>query len=125
MNYKILILIGMIFLHIVDDYYLQGVLASMKQKDWWIKNAPNEKYKYDYIMALFMHSFSWTVSVTLIPVIYALIFGGSFYPILFIGNILIHMYIDNLKANKKKINLIQDQSVHLLQIIWTWYCYMF
>lgn len=125
MDYKILILIGMIFLHIVDDYYLQGILASMKQKDWWIKNAPDEKYKYDYIMALFMHSFSWTVSVTLIPVVYSLIFGGNFYPILFIANLLIHMYIDNLKANKKKINLIQDQSIHLLQIIWTWFCYMF
>ena len=38
-------LIIMVFLHIVDDYYLQGVLATMKQKDWWIKNAPNKKYK--------------------------------------------------------------------------------
>ena len=125
MNYKILILIGMIFLHIVDDYYLQGILASMKQKEWWIKNAPDAKYKYDYIVALFMHSFSWTVSVTLIPVIYSLIFGGNFYPILFIGNILIHMYIDDLKANKKQINLIQDQLIHLVQIVLIWICYMF
>lgn len=125
MDYKILILIGMIFLHIVDDYYLQGILASMKQKDWWIKNAPDAKYKYDYIIALFMHSFSWTVSVTLIPVIYSLIFGGSFYLILFISNILIHMYVDDLKANKKKINLIQDQFIHLIQIILIWIHYMF
>ena len=30
--YKILLLLAMIFLHIVDDYYLQGWLASAKQK---------------------------------------------------------------------------------------------
>lgn len=57
MAYKILFLLGMIFCHIVDDYYLQGWLASAKQKEWWSKNAPNPLYKYDYIMALFMHSF--------------------------------------------------------------------
>lgn len=33
--YKILILFTMIFCHIVDDYYLQGWLASAKQKSWW------------------------------------------------------------------------------------------
>ena len=39
----------MIFCHIVDDYYLQGKLASMKQKSWWEKNAPDRLYKYDYL----------------------------------------------------------------------------
>lgn len=29
---KIFILALMIFCHIVDDYYLQGILAQMKQK---------------------------------------------------------------------------------------------
>lgn len=33
------LLLLMIFLHIVDDYYLQGILASMKQKEWWNKAA--------------------------------------------------------------------------------------
>ena len=32
--YKIVILFTMIFCHIVDDYYLQGWLASAKQKTW-------------------------------------------------------------------------------------------
>jgi hypothetical protein len=27
-------LMAMLFLHIVDDYYLQGFLASAKQKSW-------------------------------------------------------------------------------------------
>ena len=37
---EIFMLLLMIFLHIVDDYYLQGILASMKQRGWWEKNAP-------------------------------------------------------------------------------------
>ena len=125
MTYKILFLLGMIFCHIIDDYYLQGWLASAKQKEWWTKNEPSLLYKYDYIMALFMHSFSWAFSITLLPTLYVVICGGSWYPILFVGNVLLHMVVDDLKANKKKINLIQDQSIHLLQIIWTWFCYMF
>ena len=125
MTYKILFLLGMIFCHIVDDYYLQGWLASAKQKEWWVKNAPNPLYRNDYIMALFMHSFSWAFSITLLPTLYVVICGGSWYPILFVGNVLLHMAVDDLKANKKKINLVQDQSIHLLQIIWTWFCYMF
>ena len=56
MNY-ILLLIGMLFFHIVDDYYLQGFLASAKQKSWWEKNNPNPLYKNDYIIALVEHAF--------------------------------------------------------------------
>lgn len=67
------IVLAMIFLHIVDDYYLQGWLASAKQKDWWKQNAPDELYKHDYIMALFMHSFSWAFMIMFVPSIYTLI----------------------------------------------------
>ncbi len=128
MTYKFLVLIGMIFCHIVDDYYLQGWLASAKQKEWWLKNAPNPLYKYDYLMALFIHSFSWTFSISLIPTLCAIILGNmgnSWQSVLFITNILLHIIIDDLKANEKKINLVQDQCFHLFQIICTWYCYMF
>lgn len=52
------ILIFMIFCHIIDDYFLQGILASMKQKVWWKENYPDKIYSKDYLMALFMHSFS-------------------------------------------------------------------
>ena len=118
---KIFILILMIFCHIVDDYYLQGWLASAKQKSWWQKNAPNDLYKHDYIMALFCHSFSWSFMIQLPILIYGFytnIFLWNIY--LFIANIIIHMYIDNLKANKLKINLIQDQIIHFTQIVVTW-----
>lgn len=122
---KFIMLLGMIFFHIIDDYYLQGWLASAKQKEWWIKNAPSKLYKYDYIMALFMHSFSWTFSITLLPTLYVLIFGGSWYPLLFVSDLILHMAVDDLKANKKKINLIQDQTIHFIQIVLTWFCYVY
>ena len=60
-----MILLTMIFLHIVDDYYLQGILAQMKQKKFWKEQAPDEKYKYDYIWALIMHGFSWAFMIML------------------------------------------------------------
>lgn len=124
MTIKLLILTSMIFCHIVDDYYLQGWLASAKQKSWWEQNASEKLYKYDYIAALFMHSFSWSFMVMLVPTVYAILFDGVWYPLLFVGNILIHMFVDDLKANKRRINLIQDQSIHMLQILWTWLCMM-
>ena len=109
----------MIFCHIIDDYYLQGWLASAKQKSWWKKNAPDELYKHDYIAALFMHSFSWTFMMMLVPTIYIILFGGRYYPLVFVANLIIHMITDNLKANAKVINLCQDQLIHMFQIIGT------
>ena len=46
---NIFIVLLMIFFHIVDDYYLQGWLASAKQKKYWQENALEFLYKYDYI----------------------------------------------------------------------------
>lgn len=119
MGTKFLIFIAMVFCHIVDDYYLQGWLASAKQKSWWKQNSPDELYKHDYIAALFMHSFSWTFMVMLVPTIYIILFGGKYYPLVFVVNIIIHMITDNLKANAKVINLCQDQLIHVIQIIGT------
>ena len=126
---KILFLIGMIFCHIVDDYYLQGWLASAKQKSWWKQNAPNPLYKYDYLMALFMHSFSWSFMVMLLPTYYVFNsplttdFGLVAVQVVFVFvlNLIIHFETDNAKANKGKINLIQDQMIHMVQIFATWW----
>ena len=115
----ILTIILMIFLHIIADYNLQGWLASAKQKSYWKEYTSNELYKYDYIMALFMHSFQWTFMIML-PIVFILNFTIDVcFIIWFICNICIHMYIDHLKANDKIINLIQDQFIHILQIIAT------
>ena len=119
---KILILICMIFCHIVDDYYLQGWLASAKQRQWWKDNAPEKLYEHDYKMALFMHSFSWAFMSMIIPTIYSLITKSENWYIflLFVVNLVVHAIVDDLKANKRKINLIQDQCIHMIQILCTW-----
>ena len=114
-----LILFSMIFCHIVDDYYLQGILASMKQKSWWKKQETYcDKYKHDYKVALFMHAFSWAFMIV-IPYI---IVGASQYVICgaIITNTIIHAIVDDLKANKNKINLVEDQTIHIIQIFITW-----
>ena len=109
----------MIFCHIIDDYYLQGKLASMKQKSWWEKNAPDRLYKYDYIVALAMHSFSWTFMVML-PISVSQSFDiGAGFAAIFVVNTAVHAIVDHLKANKRKINLVTDQSIHIGQIIVT------
>lgn len=115
----IVILFTMIFCHIVDDYYLQGWLASGKQKDWWKKQGNNPLYENDYIIALICHSFSWSFMINLPLMLYLLYtnnFNPIFYSISIVVNMVIHAIVDNLKANVKTINLIQDQSVHFIQI---------
>lgn len=114
---KLFMLMVMIFCHIVDDYYLQGWLASAKQKSWWKQNAPDKLYEHDYVMALFMHSFSWTFMIMLFPTLVYYKWSIS----LFIVNLFIHMIVDDMKANQKRINLIQDQLTHIVQILLTWY----
>ena len=126
----ILLLPLMIFCHIVDDYYLQGWLASAKQKKWWEENAPNALYKNDYKVALLVHSFSWAFSINLPVLVYALFFQILPtiilpYFILLVVNMIIHCIVDNLKANKLEINLIADQSIHLCQILISWVVYIF
>lgn len=116
---KLLTVLLMVFCHIIDDYYLQGILASMKQRDWWKKNAPKKLYRHDHIMALAMHGFSWTFMVML-PIAAYMNFNpsGLFY-FLFAVNWIAHSRIDHLKANAKKINLVTDQLCHIIQIIFT------
>lgn len=130
LSIAILLFTLMIFCHIVDDYYLQGWLASAKQKKWWEENAPNELYKNDYKVALLVHSFSWAFSINLPVLVYALFFQILPtiilpYFILLVVNMIIHCIVDNLKANKLKINLIADQSIHLCQILISWVVYIF
>lgn len=119
----IYILLLMIFLHIINDYNLQGWLASAKQKEWWTINAPRDMYKHDYIVALFEHAFSWAFMVQLpIAALDYLAFNNNnmLYSIIAcILNMFVHAYIDNEKANRRTINLVQDQIMHFAQIILT------
>ncbi len=120
LNYP-LVLFTMIFLHIIDDFKLQaGVLNNLKQKYWW-RQQPEYKdmYKYDYIPALVLHAFSWTFMIML-PVAFELNFNLGWLILLYPVNAIIHGVTDHLKANMFKINLVQDQTVHIIQIVITW-----
>ena len=117
----VFILLCMIFLHIIDDFVLQPTcLSLLKQKTYWQENAPDEMYKRDYIWALIMHSFSWAFMIML-PIAYFHGFNVTWYfAFIFIINVVIHALTDDSKANRKEINLWQDQFMHIFQIGLTW-----
>ena len=121
---NLFVLILMIFCHIVDDYYLQGWLASAKQKQWWKDNAPDKLYRFDYIWALLMHSFSWSFMIML-PIAISQGFDVNWvFGLMLVINTAVHAFVDNLKANVKVINLWVDQSIHMLQILYTFWMFM-
>lgn len=115
---KIFVLLAMFFCHIIDDFCLQTAwLANGKQRSWWGEKAPAPLYRYDYIAALVIHSFSWSF-MTLLPIAIEQHFQvGTAFLVVFAMNAVIHGVVDNIKANKLKINLITNQSIHALQII--------
>lgn len=111
----------MLFLHILDDFVLQPIcLSKLKQKKWWKEMKRKENitnktlYDEDYICALIIHGLSWSAMVHFPFIISSdkeLIIWLSF-----IIHAIIHAFIDNQKANKYRINLIQDQLFHLIQL---------
>lgn len=121
------VLLLMVFFHIVDDYYLQAIspLASMKQRSWWEKHYPQKLYKYDYLVALLMHSMSWAFMVMLPISIYRSWDIDGTFILLFIVNTSVHAFVDHMKANWLLINLIIDQSFHMVQILSTFLMLMY
>ena len=112
----------MILCHILDDFVFQPVcLSNMKQKTWWkehmFNERDNEPYKNDHIAALVVHSISWSIMINL-PLFFLYI-PDIFLLISVILNAIVHFFVDDLKANKKKINLCFDQSIHFIQILVT------
>ena len=133
LTYKIFIFILMILLHIIEDFHLQGILASMKQESWWQSECNKldivyrlSKYKYDYAIGLCIHALENSIFITLPLIIDSLIttFTVDLNNTNFIGwvfiivtNTVIHAVIDNFKCNWKSINLITDQALHFVFII--------
>ena len=123
------ILLSMIFLHIKDDYN-QGIIADLKCKDWWKKNEPDKKYRYDYIIVLLLHGFSWSFVIHLPIIMYYYFIGilPSINSIIFLlvlmGNAIIHGLVDHMTANARIMNLTIDQVIHICQIYILWYYYM-
>ena len=115
----IYVLFMMLFLHILDDFHLQGCLANMKHKAWWVKNVPPDpKYKYDWIPALVAHVISWTIMVML-PCVLFMDAPVALVVALFLFNCVVHFFVDDLKCNRLAIGLVEDQLLHLSQIIFT------
>ena len=110
----------MILLHIIDDFVLQPIcLSKLKQKTFWepyVKD--NEKYKFDYKVALVIHALSWAIMINL-PLMF-IVSNEILVLISVIINATIHAYIDDEKANKLNITLLEDQLIHLIQIGVTW-----
>ena len=133
-----LILATMIFLHLFADYQLQGVLARMKQRRWWQSNVPKSadeapdqsKYDNDYKAALLAHSFEWAF-LMMLPLLHDIYYkvwdferesvvAVVAYAALLALNTAQHSIIDHLKANRRTINLVEDQVLHLAQVVATW-----
>lgn len=110
----------MVFCHIIDDYCLQGILAQMKQRSWWKKNAPEKLYECDWFVAMLMHAFSWAFMIMLPAAIHYEFNPPAMYFVLLLGNMAVHFVVDHMKANEKIISLVQDQLLHLSQILITW-----
>lgn len=110
------ILVLMLLGHLVADYTLQGWLADGKQKKWWqncFKGIVPEKYKRDYWAALYCHALYWSIFIC------APFYASPYFIVAIAVNTLAHAIIDNEKANVMSINLIQDQLLHLVQILLT------
>ena len=132
------ILIIMLVLHIFADFTLQGIMAQMKQYDWWKKeflsnyavDIEGTIYRKDYKAAMLCHSFEWAFCVTL-PIMVSIwntctdfswpnIRAGIMFICILIWNTWFHYFVDDTKANDKKCNLIIDQTLHAIQIFITW-----
>lgn len=88
-------------------------------------------YKNDYKMSLFAHSIENSLFVMLPMIIDTLISEYTHHIqnawLLFVPSAILicvsHYLIDDLKANKMKINLIQDQLYHLCIILLIFLCH--
>lgn len=144
----VITLLMMVLMHIVEDFHLQGKMGEMKQKRWWVRQSwesaqddltfPNsdkletyernlEKYGRDYIPVLLLHGFEWSMFIH-IPMLAAHVIADGWvfsdvFLMLFTASVLVnaavHVIVDHLKANRLAINLIVDQTAHILQIIAT------
>lgn len=133
----VIIICVMLFLHVFADYSLQGILADMKQKSWWIeklgmkdaKELVNSKYSKDYLVALITHAFEWTF-VVMIPMLYFCVKNSCEMPMIFayvfllVTETAIHAGIDNDKANNKILSLVGDQFLHIVQVFSIWFVWL-
>lgn len=108
----------MFLCHVLDDFVLQPIcLSKLKQRITW--QNEKEQYKNDYKCALLIHALSWAGWI-LLPIIFLSSVSELTLGIAWIVNTIIHYKVDDLKANRFKINLWTDQIIHFIQIIATY-----
>ena len=124
--WSVKVLLLMFLFDIIDDFVLQPIcLSKLKQKRYWIEECKKYnlnilKYDTDYITALLIHGLSWSIMIH-VPLMFLGGIRDDFFLLLSVLlNTVIHAIIDDLKANKLKINLDVDQCLHGLQIVITW-----
>lgn len=122
-----------ILLHLVADYSLQGCLAQLKTAKFWRSvcrdcewcsaDAAFRRYGHDYRAGLVCHALYWTL-VTFAPIIFHPLCSAWTALAIVSLNALFHCWVDDLKANRGRLNLVQDQLLHAVQIaatigVWT------
>ena len=124
------IVLLMVLGHVLADFYVQPIcLSQMKCKCWWVKeceknNVDFKEYQADYIVALIMHSISWAVMI-LMPIMFLMNVNDWLLLKLFLINTGVHAVVDDLKANRYKLNLWTDQFIHIWQMLITFYIVVF
>lgn len=111
----------MVAIHVLHDFNQGEPIANMKQKDWWKEHYPARLYRNDYIIVLILHGVLWSVLVSIPIFVFRYCIYDEVYNSLIVFSIIInamvHAFIDHLKANRKCISLLQDQILHLLQLL--------
>ena len=110
-----------LLLHCLDDFVFQAAFLNRgKQKNWWREQIGySDLYKNDYLVCLIVHGLEWSL-ITFLPI---LILEESTWFLwgMIAANTVIHAYVDDLKANKERINLVTDQVIHISQILLTYF----
>lgn len=121
----------MLFMHTIADFVLQTTcLSDLKQikkwneftKDMFDEDVEETMYRNDYVAALLTHSFMWAF-MTFVPL---LLIGQNYWLLILIivVNSIIHLLIDNIKANFYLISLCKDQCWHINQILISFIIYL-
>ena len=62
------------------------------------------------------HALYWSIFIC------APFYASKWFLAAIVLNTIVHAIVDDLKANRMKLNLIQDQLLHLGQILATFFC---
>ena len=112
----------MILCHIIEDFHIQGVMGDMKQASFW--NPYGEKYADDWKPVIILHGMEWAMLTSMPCLVMSWFDVPMWFVLVIVAMGLLHAYIDHLKANEGKINLITDQTLHMSQIMIIYLAYL-